>query len=118
MTTTKAGVGRLCEGRAPQATVVSPEAPSMDRPPPSELPPGGPHRKRAVDAAQHIGAGGGKHQEREGRCERGECVAAWDEAEELSAAASHVRDKLNSDDPLENYCNDSAEAEECRTYEN
>ncbi|MQL77638.1 hypothetical protein Taro_010047 [Colocasia esculenta] len=47
----------------------------------------------------------------------GECVAAWDEVEELSAAASHARDKLKGSDPLENYCKDNPEADECRTYE-
>ncbi|THU44567.1 hypothetical protein C4D60_Mb02t08740 [Musa balbisiana] len=38
----------------------------------------------------------------------GECAAAWDEVEELSAAASHARDKLKADNP---------ETDECRTYE-
>ncbi|KAJ0979909.1 hypothetical protein J5N97_015383 [Dioscorea zingiberensis] len=49
----------------------------------------------------------------------GECVAAWDEVEELSAAASHARDKLKeSSDPLESYCKDNPETDECRTYDN
>ncbi|KAH7676457.1 hypothetical protein IHE45_07G017100 [Dioscorea alata] len=49
----------------------------------------------------------------------GECVAAWDEVEELSAAASHARDKLKENsDPLENYCKDNPETDECRTYDN
>ncbi|GMH25754.1 hypothetical protein Nepgr_027597 [Nepenthes gracilis] len=47
----------------------------------------------------------------------GECVAAWDEVEELSAAASHARDKKKVSDPLEAYCKDHPETEECRTYE-
>ena len=47
----------------------------------------------------------------------GECVAAWDEVEELSAAASHARDKKKESDPLETYCKDNPEDEECRTYE-
>ncbi|KAF2325083.1 hypothetical protein GH714_022679 [Hevea brasiliensis] len=47
----------------------------------------------------------------------GECVAAWDEVEELSAAASHARDKKKQSDPLENYCKDNPETDECRTYE-
>ncbi|KAK1317703.1 hypothetical protein QJS10_CPA05g00234 [Acorus calamus] len=50
--------------------------------------------------------------------ESGECAAAWDEVEELSAAASHARDKLKEDnDPLEKYCKDNPETDECRTYE-
>ncbi|KAL8207947.1 hypothetical protein R6Q57_007359 [Mikania cordata] len=47
----------------------------------------------------------------------GECVAAWDEVEELSAAASHARDKAKDADPLETCCKDNTETEECRTYE-
>ncbi|KAL8191977.1 hypothetical protein R6Q57_028098 [Mikania cordata] len=47
----------------------------------------------------------------------GECVAAWDEVEELSAASSHARDKAKDSDPLETYCKDNPETEECRTYE-
>ncbi|KAJ8900407.1 hypothetical protein K2173_025184 [Erythroxylum novogranatense] len=48
----------------------------------------------------------------------GECVAAWDEVEELSAAASHERDRKKGSDPLENYCKDNPETDECRTYDN
>ncbi|CAN8285874.1 unnamed protein product [Cochlearia groenlandica] len=50
----------------------------------------------------------------------GECVAAWDEVEELSAAASHARDKKKAvgSDPLEEYCDDNPESDECRTYDN
>ncbi|CAI9284658.1 unnamed protein product [Lactuca saligna] len=47
----------------------------------------------------------------------GECVAAWDEVEELSAASSHARDKAKDADPLETYCKDNPETDECRTYE-
>ncbi|TKY52457.1 Calvin cycle protein CP12-2 [Spatholobus suberectus] len=47
-----------------------------------------------------------------------ECAAAWDEVEELSAAASHARDKQKQSDPLENYCKDNPETDECRTYDN
>ncbi|OIW17433.1 hypothetical protein TanjilG_22545 [Lupinus angustifolius] len=49
----------------------------------------------------------------------GECVAAWDEVEELSAAASHARDRSKElSDPLENYCKDNPETIECKTYDN
>ncbi|CAL4922303.1 unnamed protein product [Urochloa decumbens] len=47
----------------------------------------------------------------------GECVAAWDEVEELSAAASHARDRQKSADPLDEYCKDNPETDECRMYE-
>ncbi|CAA2967015.1 Hypothetical predicted protein [Olea europaea subsp. europaea] len=48
----------------------------------------------------------------------GECAAAWDEVEELSAAASHAKDKKKESDPLENYCKENPETDECRTYDN
>lgn len=47
----------------------------------------------------------------------GECAAAWDEVEELSAAVSHLKDKKKDSDPLEEYCKDNPETDECRTYE-
>ncbi|KAM0854629.1 hypothetical protein ACQ4PT_050307 [Festuca glaucescens] len=47
----------------------------------------------------------------------GECVAAWDEVEELSAAASHARDRNKDSDPLDEFCEDNPAADECRTYE-
>lgn len=47
----------------------------------------------------------------------GECVAAWDEVEELSAAASHARDKKKESDPLEDYCKDNPETKECKTFD-
>jgi len=47
-----------------------------------------------------------------------ECAAAWDEVEELSAAASHAREKQKQSDPLENYCKENPETDECRTYDN
>lgn len=47
----------------------------------------------------------------------GECAAAWDEVEELSAAASHAKDRKKDSDPLEEYCKDNPETDECRTYE-
>lgn len=46
------------------------------------------------------------------------CAVAWDNVEELTAEAAHQRDrkKINSD-PLEAYCADNPETDECRTYE-
>ncbi|GAQ87418.1 hypothetical protein KFL_003510120 [Klebsormidium nitens] len=50
-----------------------------------------------------------------------ECAAAWDEVEELSAEAAHqkARAKANpaSTDPLEKFCEDNPETDECRVYE-
>ncbi|KAK9201967.1 hypothetical protein WN944_017176 [Citrus x changshan-huyou] len=53
----------------------------------------------------------------EGDPASGECAAAWDEVEELSAAASHARERKKDFDPLETYCKDNPETDECRTYE-
>eukprot|EP00897_Mesotaenium_endlicherianum_P006138 jgi/Mesen1/5552/ME000280S04674 len=48
----------------------------------------------------------------------GECAAMWDEIEEISAAAADKRTREKSyKDPLEQFCNESPEADECRTYE-
>ncbi|CAD6337250.1 unnamed protein product [Miscanthus lutarioriparius] len=48
-----------------------------------------------------------------------ECAAAWDNVEEISAAASHARDNLKENsDPLEKYCKDNPETDECRIYDN
>ncbi|KAF3619819.1 Calvin cycle protein CP12-3, chloroplastic [Capsicum chinense] len=47
-----------------------------------------------------------------------ECKVAWDEVEEVSQAKAHLRIKLQlNEDPLEPYCQDHPETEECRTYE-
>ena len=47
-----------------------------------------------------------------------QCAVAWDEVEELSAAAKdqQVISKANSD-PMEKFCADHPEANECRVYE-
>lgn len=47
-----------------------------------------------------------------------ECKVAWDEVEEVSQAKAHLRLKLQlNEDPLEPYCQDNPETDECRTYE-
>ena len=46
----------------------------------------------------------------------GECAAAWDTVEELSAEASHK--KANTVvDPMEEFCAEDPSADECRVYE-
>jgi len=46
------------------------------------------------------------------------CAVAWDEYEELAAEAAHARDRKKlSQDPLEAYCADNPETDECRVYE-
>ncbi|GBG61574.1 hypothetical protein CBR_g22371 [Chara braunii] len=49
----------------------------------------------------------------------GECKAAWDEVEELSAELSHktIRVKQAKGDPLEAYCVDNPEVDECKVYD-
>ncbi|GJQ13083.1 hypothetical protein GpartN1_g4874.t1 [Galdieria partita] len=46
-----------------------------------------------------------------------EAAAAWDAVEELEAEASHQRVRQKTD-PLEKFCDESPEAEECRVYDN
>ncbi|GIL52428.1 hypothetical protein Vafri_8304, partial [Volvox africanus] len=57
-------------------------------------------------------------------CSKGtsqDCAVAWDTVEELSAAVSHKKDAAKADvtisDPLEKYCQDAPDADECRVYE-
>lgn len=48
-----------------------------------------------------------------------EAKVAWDEVEELEAEKSHLKAKQGSGpkDPLEDYCKESPDADECRVYE-
>lgn len=47
----------------------------------------------------------------------GECAAAWDAVEELSAEASHQKQNTTEKTSLEKYCDDNPDALECRVYE-
>lgn len=46
-----------------------------------------------------------------------EAALAWDIVEELEAEASHMKASKKTADPLDEYCKDSPEADECRVYE-
>ncbi|XP_008237890.1 PREDICTED: calvin cycle protein CP12-3, chloroplastic [Prunus mume] len=47
-----------------------------------------------------------------------ECKVAWDEVEEVSQAKADLRLKLETNkDPLESFCQDNPETDECRIYE-
>lgn len=48
-----------------------------------------------------------------------ECKVAWDEVEEVSQAKADLRLKLEimHQDPLESFCQDNPETDECRIYE-
>ncbi|KAL5557645.1 hypothetical protein UlMin_033856 [Ulmus minor] len=46
-----------------------------------------------------------------------ECKVAWDEVEEVSQAKADLRRKLENNDPLESFCQDNPETDECRIYE-
>ena len=46
-----------------------------------------------------------------------ECAAAWDEVEELQAAAADKRREKKALNSLEAYCAEHPDAEECRIYE-
>lgn len=47
----------------------------------------------------------------------GECAAAWDSVEELSAEAAHQKQNAPKKTSLEQYCDDNPDALECRVYE-
>ena len=47
-----------------------------------------------------------------------EAALAWDVVEELEARASDIKANAPSNDPLEKYCEETPEADECRTYDN
>ena len=46
-----------------------------------------------------------------------ECAAAWDEVEELQAAAADKRKEEKTTSSLEAYCAENPDAQECRIYE-
>ncbi|XP_009106324.1 calvin cycle protein CP12-3, chloroplastic [Brassica rapa] len=48
-----------------------------------------------------------------------ECKVAWDEVEEVSQARADLRIKLKflNQDPLESFCQENPETDECRIYE-
>ncbi|KAG7587274.1 hypothetical protein ISN45_Aa02g024880 [Arabidopsis thaliana x Arabidopsis arenosa] len=48
-----------------------------------------------------------------------ECRVAWDEVEEVSQARADLRIKLKllNHDPLESFCQENPETDECRIYE-
>lgn len=47
-----------------------------------------------------------------------ECRVAWDEVEEVSQAKAHLRVKLEKEeDPLESFCSENPEMEECVVYD-
>ena len=45
------------------------------------------------------------------------CAVSWDDVEELSAAAAHQKASKKQSDPLEDYCAENPETDECRVYE-
>ncbi len=53
----------------------------------------------------------------EGDMTSDECKVAWDEVEEVSQAKADLRRKLEEQDPLEFFCQDNPETDECRVYE-
>eukprot|EP01023_Acetabularia_acetabulum_P012396 TRINITY_DN1580_c0_g1_i3.p3 TRINITY_DN1580_c0_g1~~TRINITY_DN1580_c0_g1_i3.p3 ORF type:complete len:127 (-),score=28.34 TRINITY_DN1580_c0_g1_i3:240-581(-) len=54
-------------------------------------------------------------------CETGtteECATSWDVVEEISAAAADKKVEAEANkDPLEAYCQDNPETDECRVYQ-
>lgn len=46
-----------------------------------------------------------------------ECKVAWDEVEEISQAKADFRRRLEKQDPLEYFCQDNPDTDECRVFE-
>ncbi|XP_022157376.1 calvin cycle protein CP12-3, chloroplastic [Momordica charantia] len=46
-----------------------------------------------------------------------ECKVAWDLVEELSQAKAHFLHKLQNQDPLEYFCRDNPDLDECQIYQ-
>ncbi|KAL4198041.1 hypothetical protein AMTRI_Chr03g138240 [Amborella trichopoda] len=46
-----------------------------------------------------------------------ECKVAWDEVEEVSQAKADLRRKMEKEDPLESFCQENPETDECRIYD-
>ncbi|XP_022941081.1 calvin cycle protein CP12-3, chloroplastic [Cucurbita moschata] len=46
-----------------------------------------------------------------------ECKVAWDQVEEVSQAKAHLLRKLQTQDPLEYFCRDNPQLDECQIYE-
>lgn len=53
----------------------------------------------------------------EGDATSDDCRVAWDEVEEVSQAKADLRLKLQKQDPLESFCEENPETDECRIYE-
>ena len=46
------------------------------------------------------------------------CAVAWDNVEELSAEKAHEKAKAVPEDPLEKFCSEEPDADECRVHDN
>ena len=54
----------------------------------------------------------------EGKADSKACAAAWDVVEEVSAAMAHKRVfEKEHEDPLEQFCKENPDTDECRVYE-
>ena len=80
---------------------------SMSKPPSADI---GEKLSKSIEEAQEVCAAEGASKE---------CAAAWDEVEELSStvADQRIAAKSATKDPLEQYCKDEPQADECRVYE-
>eukprot|EP01024_Parvocaulis_polyphysoides_P004822 TRINITY_DN1119_c0_g2_i1.p2 TRINITY_DN1119_c0_g2~~TRINITY_DN1119_c0_g2_i1.p2 ORF type:complete len:115 (-),score=33.86 TRINITY_DN1119_c0_g2_i1:193-537(-) len=88
-------VGRISSGRRQQLVVLASEPPS---------------KQQIAEAIK----------EAEETCETGsteECATSWDIVEEVSAAAADKKVQAADSDPLEAFCKDNPETDECRVYE-
>uniref|UniRef100_A0A7S3QKW3 CP12 domain-containing protein n=1 Tax=Dunaliella tertiolecta TaxID=3047 RepID=A0A7S3QKW3_DUNTE len=47
-----------------------------------------------------------------------ECTTAWDQVEEVSAAVNDKKNEAKSTDPMDKFCENNEDADECRVYDN
>ncbi|CAD7698410.1 unnamed protein product [Ostreobium quekettii] len=68
-----------------------------------------PDVEKAIEEAKEVCEGGENE---------AECATAWDQVEELAAAVSRKKAaEANAGDPLDKFCEEVPEADECRVYE-
>ena len=78
----------------------------MSKPPSADI---GDTLSKSIEEAQEVCAAEGASKE---------CAAAWDQVEELSSTVADQRNAAKgAKDPLEQYCKDEPQADECRVYE-
>jgi len=97
-----------------------PPAPSRDLTRPRPAPPPPQKKNQPTKQAQKVLEK--TLQEAQETCDKAgsssdECAVAFDNVEEVSAAVAHKKQAAASSDPLEAFCDDNPDADECRVYD-